>query len=438
MIHTRRLCGRVILVFLACFIPVTAGHAVDIDAAPLFSYESQGDAYTFRALGPILEFSEQASAVRPFYHTDRETSRTEILYPLGSFSRERSMFVPFYRSTGDQGDHPHTEFFPVFSGRYKDKAYGGVFPLYGTMYHRFGLDEARFVLWPLYSETRLGDSDTCTVLWPVFSYSEGRLLRVFPLYGQEHKPDDSSSAFFLWPVFLCERGPDRKMDAVLPLFRYARGATYRNISVLWPFFSYNRDFAAGHTSADFPWPLVRAASGAYEETRVFPLYWSKTEGSSYSMKTVLWPVWFSRSHHYEDTGTDEKTVSVLLVNRVSEKTTRDGQTHRRVILWPFLYTSREGSKSEWHFPAIFPLFFDKGFASTWGPVLSLAEGTADKDLASARTSILWRTISWEKTGDKTKWSVSFLASSTRTPGERQWGFLGNLLSFRQDTAASAP
>ncbi|MCE5276330.1 MAG: hypothetical protein LLG43_14495, partial [Deltaproteobacteria bacterium] len=63
---------------------------------------------------------------------------------------------------------------------------------------------------------------------------------------------------------------------------------------------------------------------------------------------------------------------------------------------------------------------------------------ADKDLASARTSILWRTISWEKTGDKTKWSVSFLASSTRTPGERQWGFLGNLLTFRQDIAASAP
>jgi hypothetical protein len=37
----------------------------------------------------------------------------------------------------------------------------------------------------------------------------------------------------------------------------------------------------------------------------------------------------------------------------------------------------------------------------------------------------------EKKGDTQRFSLSFLASTTQTPEYRQWGFLGNLLSFKQ-------
>jgi hypothetical protein len=46
-------------------------------------------------------------------------------------------------------------------------------------------------------------------------------------------------------------------------------------------------------------------------------------------------------------------------------------------------------------------------------------------------SILWRTVYMEKKGDTQRFSLSFLVSTTQTPEYRQWGFLGNLLSFRQ-------
>jgi hypothetical protein len=296
------------------------------------------------------------------------------------------------------------------------------------MDHRFGYDKTRFILFPLYVETDLDETSTHSFLWPIFSYSKGNLYRVFPLYGWE-KSTDTTSQFLLWPIFFHRRGPDeRKMDAALPLFRYDRGPTYWNMSVIWPFFNYNRDYANNLVSADFPWPLIRTASGPYEETRIFPLYWSKSD-MKHTWKTIAWPLWSRSTWHFEGTGMDEETTMVLLTNWVTRKTMQDGQTSQKVVLWPFLYTYRDGERSEWYFPSLVPLFFDERFARIWGPVLSVAEGNSGEK--SSETSILWRTIRWGTEGDTKSWSVSFLVSSKQTPEYHQWGFLGNLLTFRQ-------
>jgi hypothetical protein len=425
MINKRRFCALSILVSLPILFPLL-GYAANINADPVFSYESQGDRYTFKGLGPVFEFSSTANAVRPFYFEDKVTSEKDVLYPLGQSSPGSSRFVPFFTSV-DEEDQKHTDLFPVFYGRYKEIPYWGIFPIYGTMEHRFGFTNARFFLFPLYAKTTLDDTSTYSFIWPIFSFNRGRLYRVFPLYGWE-KSSVSTYQFFLWPFFHHERGSDRRMDAVLPLFRYDRGPSHQNISIIWPFFNYSHDDSAHHTSADFPWPLFRIASGAYEETKVFPLYWAKTEGKTYTRKTILWPLWSRTTWHYEDTGSDQETISVLLTNNLTKKVTRDGQTSRRLYLWPFFYSSREGLNSEWHFPAVFPLFFDEGFARTWGPVLSIAEG--DSDGTSSKTSILWRTLFWEKKGDTEQWSLSLLLSAMKTPSYRQWGFLGNLLTYR--------
>ena len=429
MILKQCFCVLCLFLILQIIFPLYA-RADQIYADPFISYESQGNEYIFRSIGPVLEFSPHTSAVRPFYFKDKDTSEVDVLYPLGHFTKERDLFFPMYRHT-DQEDEEHTVLFPVFYGRYKDTPYWGIFPLYGTMEHRFGYSHARFILLPLYAQTDMdNENSTYTFLWPIFSYSKDRLYRVFPLYGWK-RTDDTTKQFFLWPFFHHESGPDdKRMDAVLPLFRYDRGPTYYNISILWPFFTYNRDNAAHHMSVDFPWPLIRFASGAYEETKVFPLYWTKTEGTVYSMKRILWPLWSNVSWHYEDTGIDQKDINILLINQLTTRTTQDGQSSRRLYLWPFYYSSQDGAKSEWHFPAIFPFFSREGFSRTWGPVLSLAESTTNGD--SSETSILWRILTWSNTGQTSRWSFSLLASSTKTPEYRQWGFFGNLLSFRED------
>jgi hypothetical protein len=416
-------------------LPVYAGQ---IDADPFFSYESQGNEHTFRGFGQILEFSDHITAVRPFYYMDKDTSEVDILYPLGRFTKERGLLFPLYRHTDqeEREDHNHTEIFPVFYGRYKDTSYWGIFPIYGTMYHRFGYERARFLLLPLYADTKTDDQITYTVLWPIFSYGEDRLFRVFPLYGWK-KTDDTTSQYVLWPLIQHSRElGDKKMDAVLPLFRYDRGPTHQSISIGWPFFTYTTDSVAQHTSADFPWPLIRIASGAYEEIKVFPFYWSYTDGKTYSRTNILWPLWTKRYWHYDDTKADEEIISVLLTNWLTRKTTPEGQTSMSLYLWPFFHSARDGEQSQWHFPCIFPFFFDEGFSRIWGPVLSVAQGASDQ--STSELSILWRTIFMEKKGDTQKFSLSFLVSTTQTPEYRQWGFLGNLLSFKQTIKKNDP
>ncbi len=155
------------ILFVTAILSVPAC-ATQLDADPLFSYESQEHAYTFHGCGEVFEFSERISAVRPFYYKDNTTSEVDILYPLGRFSRERGMFIPFYRHT-QEDDQDHTELFPIFYGKYEDTSYWGIFPVYGTMHHRFGYERARFVLLPLYADTQIHDQTTYTVPWPIFS-----------------------------------------------------------------------------------------------------------------------------------------------------------------------------------------------------------------------------------------------------------------------------
>jgi len=426
--------ASIILMFLQILSSFYA-YASRIDANPLFYYESQDDEYVFRALGPVFENSPHESAVRPFYYNDKKTSEVDILYPLGRFTKEQGLFFPVYRHTY-KDDQQHVDLFPIFYGEYNNNKYWGLFPIYGTMMNRFGYSRARFILFPLYAETVSDGVTSYSFAWPIFAYGKDRLYRFFPLYGWKSS-SDSTYQFFLWPFIHHRIGPDDdRMDAILPLFMYDRSPSYWNLSLLWPFFTYNHDYSNHHISLDFPWPILRIAYGAYEETKIFPFYWSKSEGSTYSGRTILWPLWSDTSWHYKDTLTDEETVTVLLMNQMSRKTMPDGQTSKRLILWPFLYTFREDDKSEWHFPCIFPLFFDEGFTHTWGPVLSLAEGRSYEN--SSETSILFRIISWERKAETEKFSLSFLASTEKKAGCRQWGFFGNLINFKQGDSKNIP
>ena len=198
------------------------GHARDLYFSPLFSYESGDGGPAFDGLGPVLDFSGTHTAVRPLYYRDRENETSCIVYPLGKTTPDHAYFAPFMRWR-TEGDNSSFDLFPYFSGTHEGRNYSGLFPLYGKAYHRYGYDEARFALWPLYTETQRDGGTTYTLLWPVFSYRNHELFRVFPLYGTENSAD-SAYTFALWPVFHHEQRTDGGgMAAVLPLFRTEYG-----------------------------------------------------------------------------------------------------------------------------------------------------------------------------------------------------------------------
>lgn len=419
--------GKSAVPFL-CVIVVSLGSAPgegiasqDILFPPLITVSTEDGRTSTSLLGPLVAYDEGFFAVRPLFTRDRTKDVTTFLYPLGKSTPEGTYFVPLMRS-GTSDDHRTFDLFPYFSGTYRNRPYSGVFPLYGRMEHRLGFDEAEFFLWPLYSRTTTAGVSTRAVFWPVFSWSDSGMFRVFPLFGRETEKD-TTRTFALWPVFHLERSPERLMLAALPLFRYETGPSHGNLSIVWPLFSYSRDDAAGHTSVDAPWPLVRFASGGYEETRLFPLFWAKEEGPSYRYLSVAWPLWSSSS---SAEGEVAKTASsVLILNRYTTTRGPEGVRSRSLTLWPLFHFSRDGTRSRWFFPAIVPLFHDEPFMSSWGEVLTLAKGSSGPE--GVEWDILWKTLSVKTSPAYSRWWFSFLVSHEQTLRGRRWGFLGGLI-----------
>jgi len=410
-----------IIILIAAFTTSSRAYGIEINLAPVFYYQSDDQSFCLKALGPIFEYTETFHAIRPLYFTNN--SGTDVLFPLGHFSENRGRFTPIYKHDYSE-DADRVNLFPFFYGRYQEQKYGGVFPLYGKTYHRFGFDKAHFVLWPLYSETERDDIKAYSVLWPIFKYSPDKQFRIFPFYGSRTTSDEHYT-YVLWPIYHRKRGT-QNMDAFLPFYLSAWGPSNRSTSVLWPLFTANHDYNSPHHSLDCPWPIVRFASGAYEETRIFPFYWSKYEGTQQRMKTILWPVF--RTDYNLDTETDTlKTKNkFLILSGTTHVVSRDGTSNDTFDIWPLWHSSNQNGYRSWNIPNIIP-FQHKGFQRNWAPLLTLMHGKQTD--SSYSWNILWNTVYYTKNEDKLRLCLSFLTSYETGHGYTRIGLLCDLVKL---------
>lgn len=401
--------------------PWQALSAATVNFAPLLFHESSDREYQLSLAGPFLEFTSDFSAFHPFFYDDG--GQTDVLYPLGHFTPERGRFVPVFSYTNEE-TRQNLSFLVFFYGRYEDERYGGIFPLYGTLNHRFGYDRIRFVLWPLYSETTNNGIDAYSVLWPVFRYSPGREFQVFPLYGYEETLNYRHD-FVLWPFIHFRRGAQH-ISAFLPFFYYSSGDTYWNASFLWPLFTYSKDTSPELTSANFPWPLLRTATGAYEEFKVFPFYWTRTQGDIYRMKIVLWPLYKHETSYNPAAGIREERTTILLLNKKNTLAGKGTADSGQVTVWPLWHRHAHEDRTLWYFPWIVPIH-DDGFRRNYLPLLTLARGEATPE--SSEVSVLWRTVHYKRTDSCSSFAFSFLFSFERCPGYRRIGFFSDLVHW---------
>jgi hypothetical protein len=174
--------------------------------APLFIYseDEEREGKAVDVLGPFFTYRrdtrESHLAFRPFFYRQEEEekySRTEYLYPLGKYERTgqeaTSYLMPFFSTSKDltQGEKKERGFLLAFWGETdKGEPYGGFFPFYGHLKNRYKKDEINFFLWPLYSDSREGESRAYSILWPIFTAYEGggrEGVRVWPLAGHWKK-----------------------------------------------------------------------------------------------------------------------------------------------------------------------------------------------------------------------------------------------------------
>ena len=168
-------------------------------------------------------------------------------------------------------------------------------PFYGHLKNRLFRDETKFVMFPLYSETRKKDVMTDNYLYPIFDVRRGDHLtgwQFWPLVGVEHKTptlrtntlDEVETVggfdkfFAVWPFFLKSRGGlgttnEQASMTVVPFYSHTQSATRDETSYGWPL-GYNviDDRGKKFVEHDFVWPLFVFARGEKQVTRIFPFY----------------------------------------------------------------------------------------------------------------------------------------------------------------------
>ncbi len=230
----------------------------------------------------------------------------EILYPFITYRRfggeYRLQIMEFFSFSGGQSSPGNgVRRFTIFPFYFQQRApdtnlnYTAVVPFYGDLKNRLFRDEIKFVMYPLYSETRKRDVVTDNYLYPFFDVRRGDHLtgwQFWPVAGVEHKTptlrtnslDEVETVggydkyFAAWPFYLKSRAGlgttnEQASMTVTPFYHHSQSATRDETYYGWPL-GYNvvEDREKKYVEHDFAWPLFVVARGERRVTRVFPFY----------------------------------------------------------------------------------------------------------------------------------------------------------------------
>lgn len=371
----------------------------EVRIGPFFSSDTDVDGnMRVRALGPVYEklcsvSNQNLSAVRPLYSflddPDLNNSSTHLLWPaaigktfrhdldwrvllISTYhdfnvnepdSRYRFWILPFYFQGRGTNNNPYVALFPI-AGKIDD-----------GLYH----DRIWFVLFPLYSYSRVEDYQTYCALWPVFArgWSEDwDKTRVFPFYGYTRRrtdfikrfimwpvwneatygfPESSGTAWFLTPVMGHVDLSDQESWALIPpLIRFSTRGRQQLIYAPWPVFQYAR----GITWKFYIWPLAG---------------WKDAHGIQTSF--AFWPFAYSTSReHGRGRYTRSKIAPVVFCERWTETRAPDGKSRPATVartfkFWPLVSFKEDRDRLLVRMPSICPFrdypSIDRNYAPFW-------------------------------------------------------------------------
>jgi len=255
--------------------------------------------------------------------------------------------------------------FPLYfqqRSKIPDKNYTALLPIYGRIRERFFRDDIRFVLFPIYGQSRKRDVVTDNYLYPFFHLRHGDGLKgwqFWPLVGSEHKEVTSKTngwgdvemggghdkRFILWPIFLEQHtgiGTDNPthQQALLPLYSFLRSPQRDSTSYLWLLgVTHTVDRQKRFDEWGAPWPLVVFTRGEGKTAnRVWPFF-SKAYNTTQTSEWYLWPVYKYNRLHSDPLNRERTRILFFLYSAVSVKNTETGKRLRQIDLWP-LFTSR--------------------------------------------------------------------------------------------------
>lgn len=435
-------------------------------------------------MGPVSYFEQKLStriwASPPVfsYTLDEETEFEEFdfVYPLLTYDRFGSdyrfqLFQLFSFAGGEAltGTNVHRfTLFPLYfqqRSAMPEKNYTALVPIYGRLKGRFFRDEARFILLPIYIQSRKRDVVTDNYLYPFFHLRRGNGLKgwqVWPLIGSEHKEvtfktniweeteivagHDKFSA--LWPIYFNQKtgiGTTNaaRLRAVLPLFSMVRSPLRDSTTAPWPLgVTYTVDREKNYTERGIPWPIVVFARGENRNiNRIWPLY-SRARSDTLESTSYLWPVYKRNRITSEPLDRRRTRIMVFLYSDVLQKNTETGGSSRRADFWP-LFTARRdfnGDKSLQILAFLEPILpNNKSIPRNYSPLWSLWRSQKNGETGATGYSLLWNLYRHEAAPETKKLSLLFgLFKYQSTPDGSRWRLFYVPLGKKRPSVQSEP
>lgn len=423
------------------------GHRTEV-LGPLY-YDQQRDTVRTRAMPPLWS-----------YTLDEPTdfSEFDLLYPVFTYDRFGSEYryqlfqLLSYSGGKTQSDTnvSRISLFPIYFQQRSpipEKNYTAVFPIYGHLKNRFLRDEIKFILFPLYGQSRKGDVVTDNYLYPLFHLRHGDNLsgwQFWPLYGHETKGltyrtniwedvemiGGHEKRFVLWPIYLNQTagiGTTNMVhqQALIPFYSKTRSPLRDSTTYLWPFgLTITDDREKKYHEVDMPWPLVVFAHGEGKTTkRVWPFF-SQASTPVLESDFYLWPIYKYNRAHADPLDRERTRILLFLYSDMTERNTETGGSLHRVDCWP-LFTSRrdfEGNRRLQVLALLEPLIpNNKSIERNYSPVYALWRSERNAKTGAASQSLLWNFYRHESTPQSKKISLLFgLFQYQSTANGRHW------------------
>lgn len=436
------------------------GSTLSSVGGPLFFSQSAGGADTRKVSGlrPLwVQFEQPRGNLRSGH----------FLYPLFSFTQDDDQYkwsiLELVRRQGRRrgAPAPATDFdqrqeFEVFPFWFErefaepELSYRALFPLHGTVRHKFGIDRLSWTLFPLYAESETHGAVTTHYLWPLVRVTAGNAhgWGVWPLFRTFVRPGVSSETFYLWPlVYSLTREPapgappdtpPRRDIGVLPLYACSTGPGLVSESYVWPLFGYTeRTLPARYSERRYFWPLFVQGRGDNRRVNRWAPFYTHSIVNGYEKSWLVWPL--LRQARWSEEGVERTRQQFLYFVYWHEQQRVAGRSNSPTAalthLWPLFSHWHNGSgRRQWQFLSPLEVLFPDNakVRQVWSPLFALARHD-ERAPGSFRTSLLWNAVTWEKCPeeDRREFHLGPLLGVIRAGEERRIAIAGGLLGFRR-------
>ncbi|MFT3783755.1 MAG: hypothetical protein QM790_17215 [Nibricoccus sp.] len=362
---------------------------------PLFTYHSNPYGHRWSFFSLINHYSTQAPAAPANIATETKQPKGFDLWPFY-----------FSRQTGD----PAT-------------SYKAVFPIYGTMYKRLGMDRWDWVLFPFYAKAEKRNVTTTMAPWPFIKITKGEGNHGFsfwPLFGWRAKEGAYREQFYLWPLIykdehaLWQAKPNLNFG-VLPFYARLSTPAVESRSYLWPFFGYaDRVSPIHYHETRYFWPFLVQGRGDNIYVNRWGPFYTHSIRKGIDKTWVLWPLW--RHQEWTDSGlrqTRNQFLWFVWHSTVQHSAKNpDLPAARKTHLWPLVSVWNNGAGQKQvqalsPFAALFP--YNEPIQLTYDPLFALYRYD-QKSPVDRKHTLLWNFISWRRSPSQKEFHLGPLVS----------------------------